>query len=73
MGELQGPQREWAISTGFAGVLTGVEGLSPFTKWTNFPFPHVRSKSSITLRPIWEWDAVQLVGTLSKEKYLTEV
>lgn len=56
VGELQGPQREWAVSIGRVlwGTDCGVEGLFPSTKWTDFPFPHVRSKSSIILRPIWE-------------------
>lgn len=50
---------------GFVGYCQ-VEGLFPFTKWTDFPFPHVRSKSSIMWRPIWEWASVQLAGHITQ-------
>lgn len=61
-----------SIDRGLWGTDCQVEGLFPFTKWTDFPFPPVRSKSSMQ-RPLWEWDSGQLVGTLLREKNFTEL
>lgn len=62
---------------GLLGPNCGVEGWLPFTKRTKFPSSHVKSESSIMRRPIWGWDAVQLVGQecdlLSREENFTEM